>query len=66
MRAEPTVRGGADDTSSRHEARRLSAALIRISGAVGAFGGLLVNVAFRESFLTWVSYLRSSARLAGV
>ena len=33
------------------EARRLSGALIGIAGAVGAFGGVLVNVAFRESFL---------------
>jgi len=34
------------------EARRLSGALIGIAGAVGAFGGVLVNVAFRQSFLT--------------
>ena len=33
------------------QARRLSGALIGIAGAVGAFGGVLVNVAFRESFL---------------
>ena len=33
------------------EARRLSGALIGIAGAVGALGGVLVNVAFRESFL---------------
>jgi NNP family nitrate/nitrite transporter-like MFS transporter len=33
------------------EARRLSGALIGIAGAVGAFGGVLVNVAFRQSFL---------------
>jgi NNP family nitrate/nitrite transporter-like MFS transporter len=34
------------------EARRLSGALIGIAGAVGAFGGVLVNIAFRQSFLT--------------
>ncbi len=34
------------------EARRLSGALIGIVGAVGAFGGVLVNIAFRQSFLT--------------
>jgi len=34
-------------------ARRLSGALIGIAGAVGAFGGVLVNVAFRQSFLTY-------------
>ena len=34
------------------EARRLSGALIGIAGAIGAFGGVLVNVAFRQSFLS--------------
>lgn len=42
---------GADETGSQTEARRLSGALIGIAGAVGALGGVLVNVAFRESFL---------------
>jgi NNP family nitrate/nitrite transporter-like MFS transporter len=36
-----------------HEARRLSSAVIGIAGAVGAFGGVLVNLAFRQSFLTY-------------
>ncbi len=35
-----------------HEARRLSGALIGLAGAVGAFGGVLVNIAFRQSFLS--------------
>jgi NNP family nitrate/nitrite transporter-like MFS transporter len=34
-------------------ARRLSGAVIGIAGAIGAFGGVLVNVAFRQSFLTY-------------
>jgi NNP family nitrate/nitrite transporter-like MFS transporter len=34
-----------------HEARRMSGALIGLAGAIGAFGGVLVNIAFRESFL---------------
>ena len=34
------------------EARRMSGALIGIAGAIGAFGGVLVNVAFRQSFLS--------------
>lgn len=34
-----------------HEARRLSGAVIGIAGAIGAFGGVLVNLAFRQSFL---------------
>ena len=38
-------------TDSFAEARRLSGALIGIAGAVGAFGGVLVNVALRQSFL---------------
>jgi NNP family nitrate/nitrite transporter-like MFS transporter len=29
--------------------------LIGIAGAVGASGGVLVNIAFRQSFLTWRS-----------
>lgn len=35
-----------------HEARRLANAVIGIAGAIGAFGGVLVNVAFRQSFLS--------------
>jgi NNP family nitrate/nitrite transporter-like MFS transporter len=38
-------------TSTFVEARRLSAALIGLAGAIGAFGGVLVNIAFRQSFL---------------
>ncbi|GGQ74150.1 nitrate/nitrite transporter [Couchioplanes azureus] len=38
-----------------HEARRLSGAVIGIAGAIGAFGGVLVNLAFRQSFLTYGS-----------
>lgn len=34
------------------EARRMSGALIGVAGAIGAFGGVLVNVAFRQSFLS--------------
>jgi NNP family nitrate/nitrite transporter-like MFS transporter len=39
--------------ASEHEARRLSGAVIGIAGAIGAFGGVLVNVAFRQSFLAY-------------
>ena len=35
-----------------HDARRLSGAVIGIAGAIGAFGGVLVNLAFRQSFLS--------------
>jgi len=43
---------GGDEAKATGEARRLSGALIGIAGAVGALGGVLVNVAFRESFLS--------------
>jgi NNP family nitrate/nitrite transporter-like MFS transporter len=44
---------GADAGTADREARRLSGALIGIAGAVGAFGGVLVNLAFRQSFLAY-------------
>jgi MFS transporter, NNP family, nitrate/nitrite transporter len=50
-RSRRRVEGGADAATSERAARRLSGALIGIAGAVGAFGGVLVNVAFRQSFL---------------
>ncbi|GAA0462662.1 MFS transporter [Actinoplanes capillaceus] len=34
-------------------ARRVSGAVIGIAGAIGAVGGVLVNLAFRQSFLTY-------------
>ncbi|MFC4070936.1 nitrate/nitrite transporter [Actinoplanes subglobosus] len=40
----------ADD---EHRARRISGAVIGIAGAIGAVGGVLVNLAFRQSFLTY-------------
>ena len=36
----------------RQDAQRITGAVIGIAGAVGAFGGVLVNIAFRESFLS--------------
>ncbi|GIE78225.1 MFS transporter [Actinoplanes philippinensis] len=36
-----------------HRARRISGAVIGIAGAIGAVGGVLVNLAFRQSFLTY-------------
>jgi MFS transporter, NNP family, nitrate/nitrite transporter len=38
--------------ADQHEARRLSGAVIGVAGAIGALGGVLVNLAFRQSFLT--------------
>jgi NNP family nitrate/nitrite transporter-like MFS transporter len=45
--------GTADPAAADHDARRLANALIGIAGAVGAFGGVLVNIAFRQSFLSY-------------
>jgi NNP family nitrate/nitrite transporter-like MFS transporter len=52
-RARAKVEAGADEAAAEREARRLAGALIGIAGAIGAFGGVLVNLAFRQSFLTY-------------
>jgi NNP family nitrate/nitrite transporter-like MFS transporter len=46
------VEAGADPAAEQVKARRLAGALIGLAGAIGAFGGVLVNIAFRQSFLT--------------
>ena len=51
-KASAAIAGGADFDVEERRARRLSRALIGIAGAVGAFGGVLVNLAFRQSFLS--------------
>jgi MFS transporter, NNP family, nitrate/nitrite transporter len=40
-------------SGSEAEARRRAGAVIGLAGAVGAFGGVLVNLAFRQSFLAY-------------
>ena len=50
-RARSAVDAGADPDRAERDSRRRAAALIGIAGAVGAFGGVLVNIAFRQSFL---------------
>lgn len=52
-KAESRIAGGVDSVTADHDARRFANALIGIAGAIGAFGGVLVNVAFRQSFLTY-------------
>jgi NNP family nitrate/nitrite transporter-like MFS transporter len=47
--------GELDAAAAQRRAWRLSGALIGIAGAVGAFGGVLVNIAFRQSFLAYSS-----------
>jgi NNP family nitrate/nitrite transporter-like MFS transporter len=55
MRAGRQVEQGADPVAAEHESRRMANAVIGIAGAVGAFGGVLVNVAFRQSFLAYAT-----------
>ncbi|WP_019874985.1 nitrate/nitrite transporter [Sporichthya polymorpha] len=50
-KAQLAVAAGEDSAAADRHARRMSGALIGIAGAIGAFGGVLVNIAFRESFL---------------
>ncbi|SFP41189.1 MFS transporter, NNP family, nitrate/nitrite transporter [Geodermatophilus dictyosporus] len=50
--AQQAVAAGQDTALADRRALRMSGALIGIAGAVGAFGGVLVNLAFRQSFLT--------------
>ncbi|WP_037604877.1 nitrate/nitrite transporter [Streptacidiphilus rugosus] len=51
-RARDAVAAGADPATAEQDSRRLASALIGLAGAIGAFGGVLVNMAFRQSFLT--------------
>jgi len=47
------VAAGADPDTAEHESRRMANAVIGIAGAAGAAGGVLINVAFRQSFLAY-------------
>lgn len=49
-KANAAIRAGADEAAELLKARRLSGALIGWAGAVGALGGLFINLAFRSSF----------------
>ncbi|GAA3491672.1 MULTISPECIES: nitrate/nitrite transporter [Streptomyces] len=51
-RAERETAAGADPAGASNRSRRRASAVIGIAGAVGALGGVLVNIAFRQSFLT--------------
>jgi NNP family nitrate/nitrite transporter-like MFS transporter len=44
--------GEAEPEPAYLKARRLSGAVIGIAGAIGALGGLFINLAFRQSFMT--------------
>jgi NNP family nitrate/nitrite transporter-like MFS transporter len=51
-KAQLEVGAGVDHAEADHRAIGRSGALIGLAGAIGAFGGVLVNLAFRQSFLT--------------
>jgi len=51
--AKQKVARGLDKAEAEYHSRRLTNATIGIAGAVGAFGGVLVNIAFRQSFLAY-------------
>jgi len=50
--ARVAIAGGADEKTAMLRARRVSGAVIGIAGSIGALGGLFINLAFRQSFLT--------------
>jgi MFS transporter, NNP family, nitrate/nitrite transporter len=52
-RARPGAAAGADPDAAGRESRRMASAVIGIAGAAGAAGGVLVNIAFRQSFLSY-------------
>jgi NNP family nitrate/nitrite transporter-like MFS transporter len=49
-RAQAEVESGVDEQVAFSRARRRSGALIGVAGAIGALGGVGVNLAFRQSF----------------
>jgi NNP family nitrate/nitrite transporter-like MFS transporter len=51
-RAVAAIDSGVEPVVALAQARRRSGAVIGIAGAVGALGGVGVNMAFRQSFLT--------------
>ena len=51
-KARAAIANGGDERAQFLRARRISGAAIGIIGAVGALGGVLINMAFRQSFLT--------------
>ena len=51
-KAQLSVGAGADVVAADRRAIRRAGALIGLAGAIGALGGVLVNLAFRQSFLT--------------
>ncbi|MGB9278808.1 MAG: nitrate/nitrite transporter [Pseudonocardiaceae bacterium] len=51
VQARLAIAAGEPEQSALMRARRLSGAVIGIAGSIGAMGGVLINLAFRQSFL---------------
>jgi NNP family nitrate/nitrite transporter-like MFS transporter len=51
VQARMAIESGESKQSALMRARRLSGAVIGIAGAIGALGGVFINLAFRQSFL---------------
>ncbi|HWE90846.1 MAG TPA: nitrate/nitrite transporter [Pseudonocardiaceae bacterium] len=51
-KAKIEIASGAEEGAALLHARKLSGAVIGIAAAIGAFGGVLINIAFRQSFLS--------------
>ncbi|QWF76719.1 MFS transporter [Amycolatopsis sp. CA-230715] len=54
-KAALAIADGAPEEAELLKARRLSGALIGVAGAIGALGGLFINLAFRSSFASFGS-----------
>ncbi|HEX6403966.1 MAG TPA: nitrate/nitrite transporter [Pseudonocardiaceae bacterium] len=52
VQARMAIESGESKQSALMRARRLSGAVIGIAGSIGAMGGVFINLAFRQSFLT--------------
>ena len=52
VQARMAIESGESKQSALMRARRLSGAVIGIAGSIGALGGVFINLAFRQSFLT--------------
>jgi NNP family nitrate/nitrite transporter-like MFS transporter len=52
VQARMAIESGEPKQPALMRARRLSGAVIGIAGSIGALGGVFINLAFRQSFLT--------------
>jgi NNP family nitrate/nitrite transporter-like MFS transporter len=52
VQAQAAVESGESKQPALMRARRLSGAVIGIAGSIGALGGVFINLAFRQSFMT--------------